>query len=74
MPNKGMQLGAGCRDDITVLHMPALPARVRSLIGAGDSLNAGCIDALLRGLQPEAALAFGVVCTLLHIPCSQQGE
>ncbi len=48
-------------DDVTVMHIPALAANVRSLIGAGDSLNAGCIDGLLRGLEPHHALAFGVV-------------
>ncbi|KAK9821409.1 hypothetical protein WJX74_010586 [Apatococcus lobatus] len=46
--------------DMVVLHIPALPAQIRSLIGAGDSLVAGCMDALLRGLQPGQALAYGV--------------
>ena len=49
------------RDTVVALHLPALPATIRSLIGAGDSLVAGCVDALLRGLGPGQALAFGVV-------------
>jgi sugar/nucleoside kinase (ribokinase family) len=41
-------------------HFPALPARVSSLVGAGDSLVAGCSAALLAGLGVEASVAVGV--------------
>jgi receptor expression-enhancing protein 5/6 len=41
-------------------HVPALPARVRSLVGAGDALVAGCAAALSAGHEMVAALAVGV--------------
>jgi sugar/nucleoside kinase (ribokinase family) len=41
-------------------HFPALPARVSSLVGAGDSLVAGCCAALLAGSSVEVAVAMGV--------------
>lgn len=41
-------------------HFPSLPARVASLVGAGDSLVAGCCAALLGGLSVEDAVGVGV--------------
>lgn len=41
-------------------HLPALPAKVRSAIGAGDALVAGCVAALSAGRAVEEAVAIGV--------------
>ena len=60
-PAAGHQTSPRRRQEMAVLHIPALPAQIKSLIGAGDSLVAGCMDALLRGLDPSRALAFGAV-------------
>jgi sugar/nucleoside kinase (ribokinase family) len=45
---------------IRALLLPAMPARVVSVSGAGDTLVAGMIAALLRGAGEELALAVGV--------------
>ena len=42
------------------LHLPALPAKVRSVVGAGDALVAGCVAALSAGRSAEEAVAIGV--------------
>lgn len=42
------------------LHLPALPATVRSVVGAGDALVAGCVAALSAGRSAEEAVAIGV--------------
>lgn len=39
--------------------VPAVPTVVVDTVGAGDALDAGIIDALLRGADPQAALAAG---------------
>ena len=54
--------GGSDRDTFQVVHrhFPALPASVVSLVGAGDSLVAGCAAALLGGLGVEEAVAMGV--------------
>ncbi len=39
--------------------VPALPVVVVDTVGAGDALDAGVIDAILRGDGPQAALAAG---------------
>ncbi len=49
----------------------AAPARVVDTLGAGDVLNAGLIDALIRGLAPEAALTAAV--RLAGIKCARVG-
>jgi sugar/nucleoside kinase (ribokinase family) len=38
---------------------PALPARVVDTVGAGDALDAGVIDAVLRGCGPQEAIDAG---------------
>lgn len=43
-----------------VFRLPAIPVRVRSAVGAGDSFLAGMLWALLRGDEPEQAFALGV--------------
>lgn len=42
------------------VFVPAPQAEIRSVTGAGDSLTAGLIFALLSRLEPRAALRFGV--------------
>lgn len=39
--------------------VPALPAQLVDTVGAGDALDAGVIDALLRGADPQDALEAG---------------
>jgi 6-phosphofructokinase 2 len=46
------------RADATVVHAPAV--RVRSTVGAGDSMVAGMVVALLQGSSLEAAVRWGV--------------
>lgn len=41
------------------VSVPAVPVAVVDTVGAGDALDAGVIDALLRGADPQAALAAG---------------
>lgn len=49
------------RPDLLLLqHLPALPAEVVNLSGAGDCLVAGCLYGLVRGRRPLEALACGV--------------
>jgi ketohexokinase len=55
-----------------MLHAPAAPPpRVIDTLGAGDTFNAGMIDARLRGLALEAALH--EACRLAGRKCGQQG-
>ena len=49
------------REALEMQHMPAVPAHVVSTGGAGDSLVAGAMSELLRGRNPQDALAFGMV-------------
>lgn len=54
------------------LHIPAVPPpHVVDTLGAGDVLNAGIIDRLVRGADLEQALAFGV--RLAGKKCGQWG-
>jgi ketohexokinase len=53
-------------------RVPAVPpARVVDTVGAGDVLNAGVIDGLIRGLEPEAALRGAV--HLAGLKCGRIG-
>ncbi|KAG2422599.1 hypothetical protein HXX76_010381 [Chlamydomonas incerta] len=45
---------------LEVLHLRALPAEVVSCNGAGDTLVAGMVAALLQRHSPQQALAFGM--------------
>jgi ketohexokinase len=52
--------------------IPAVPpARVVDTLGAGDVLNAGVIDGLIRGMTPDQALAGAV--RLAGIKCGRMG-
>lgn len=54
------------------LHLPARrPERVVDSLGAGDVLNAGMIDGLVRGLSPADALARAVA--LAGLKCGRLG-
>jgi ketohexokinase len=56
----------------SVIHVAAAPpARVVDTLGAGDALNAGIIDGLLRGEDLEQALTFAV--RLAGKKCGQPG-
>jgi ketohexokinase len=50
---------------------PHVPARVVDTLGAGDVLNAGVIDGLVRGLAPEQAVESAV--RLAGIKCARMG-
>lgn len=56
---------------MSLTHMPALPARIANLSGAGDCLVAGAAMHLLRGGDASSALAHGMVrlnsCTRVHL-------
>lgn len=53
-------------------HLPVdPPVRVRDTLGAGDVLNAGVIDGLIRGLQPRDAVARAA--RLAAIKCGRIG-
>lgn len=55
-----------------VSHSPAfVPAEVRETLGAGDTFNAGLIDAYVRGLGLPEALRLG--CRLAGKKCGQVG-
>ncbi len=54
------------------LHLPACaPARVVDTLGAGDVLNAGIIDGLLRGASPIDALTRAIA--LAGLKCGRSG-
>ena len=55
-----------------ILHAPAVaPLRVVDTLAAGDTFNAGIIDARLRGLDLQAAL--NAACALAGRKCGQPG-
>jgi 6-phosphofructokinase 2 len=43
-----------------VLRVPAIPVRVRSAVGAGDSFLGAMVWALSQGKAPEEAFRFGI--------------
>jgi len=54
------------------LHLPAsVPERVVDTLGAGDVLNAGMIDGLLRGASPTDALTRAIA--LAGLKCGRSG-
>ncbi len=59
--------------DGMLLHSPAwTPARVVDTLAAGDTFNAGIIDALLRGAAPNEAL--DAACRLAGERCGREGR
>ncbi|KAG2450845.1 hypothetical protein HYH02_004679 [Chlamydomonas schloesseri] len=54
------QQGPSSSYRLDVLHLRALPAEVISCNGAGDTLVAGMVAALLQRQSPQQALAFGM--------------
>jgi ketohexokinase len=55
-----------------VIHSPAFPPiKVKETLGAGDTFNAGLIDAYVRGL--ELAEALPLACRLAGKKCGQVG-
>ncbi|MDR2880897.1 MAG: PfkB family carbohydrate kinase [Azoarcus sp.] len=67
------EVGAyGCAPDGAVFHAPAAqPETVVDTLGAGDTFNAGLLDALVKGGSPEMALWQGV--TLAGRKCAIEG-
>ncbi len=64
--------GAWALDGKQVLHSPAFPpSQLIDTLGAGDTFNAGIIDALVRGQGLGTALHFA--CRLAGQKCGQQG-
>ena len=58
--------------DTAPLHLPACaPERVVDTLGAGDVLNAGMIDGLLRGASPADALTRAIA--LAGLKCGRSG-
>lgn len=59
--SSGRGAGSSTRRTVVARHIPAAPAAVRSVSGAGDCLAAGFAAALARGAPPEVALAEGTL-------------
>ncbi len=51
------------------LHIPALPAAIVNLSGAGDSLVAGFAAGRVLGAQEGHALAMGMACAKAAVEC-----
>lgn len=50
-------------------HIPAAPAAVVNLSGAGDTLTGGFAAALVRGCAPQYALAVGIAAAHVSVQC-----
>jgi hypothetical protein len=76
--------GAGCKADsnlsrrqsaplgrcsVRAQHIPAAPAAVVNLSGAGDTLTGGLTAALVRGADPLHALAVGIAAARVSVQC-----
>jgi sugar/nucleoside kinase (ribokinase family) len=57
--------GATTLEGDEVLHLPAPPIRVVDTTGAGDSFNAGYLDAFLRGASTRECLRRAIACGAL---------
>jgi sugar/nucleoside kinase (ribokinase family) len=51
-------------------HVPAAPAAVVNLSGAGDTLTGGFAAALVRGRDPVHALALGIAAAQVRVQCA----
>jgi 6-phosphofructokinase 2 len=51
-----------------VERLPAIPVAIRTTIGAGDSMLAGIISGLIRGLPIRDAVQFGIVAGAAALP------
>ena len=47
------------RESFTCVYVSAFPANVKSLVGAGDALVAGCVAALSNGYRIDKAVVIG---------------
>jgi hypothetical protein len=63
------QTGRPGRLTVTAHHIPAAPASVVNLSGAGDTLTGGLSAALVRGTDPLHALAVGVAAARASVQC-----
>ncbi|KIY95766.1 hypothetical protein MNEG_12197 [Monoraphidium neglectum] len=61
--------GGGGGAEVVARHIPAAPAHVRSVSGAGDCLAAGFAAALARGAAPGRALAEGTLAARAAVEC-----
>lgn len=55
------------RKSTGIHYMPVFETTVRSTLGAGDTFKAGCIAALLRGLNDEETVAFAAACSSVAV-------
>ena len=60
----GMYYG---RKGQSMKYMPAFMVDVRSTLGAGDTYKAGCIYALLHGMNDEETVRFAAACSAVAI-------
>ena len=55
------------RKDGTIRRMKPFDVEVRSTLGAGDTFKAGCVYALLHGMDDDALVRFASACAAVAI-------